>query len=341
MKKLLSFLFILLSLVCVFSLVSCNFFEPTDDIVKDSSGLEYIYIENEDAYALHGIGTCTDTEIEVAETVNGKPVTHIGDYAFNDCTSLTSIEIPDSITSIGNRAFGDCESLTSIEIPDSVISIGDRAFVACNSLTSVKISDSLTSIGDDVFSSCLSLTSVEIPDSVTSIGQNAFASCRSLTSVVVPDSVTSIGLYAFSDCSSLEDVYYTGDIESWMNIEFKNSFSNPLSWGANLYFDNELVTEIVISDPTTVVKDYAFYGCKSLKSVVISNPVSGIRPYAFAGCTSLKSVVIGSSVVAIYQYAFRNCTSLTIYCEAESEPAAWIRDWNPQDRPIVWGYTGE
>ena len=133
-------------------------------------------------------------------------VTSIGEMAFYDCSSLTSVVIGDSVTSIGNSAFNGCRSLTSVTIGNSVNSMGNGAFAYCDSLTSVRIPDSVTSISDDAFRSCSSLTSVEIPNSVTSIGFQTFAYCRSLTSIVIPDSVTSIGDFAFHGCSSLTSI---------------------------------------------------------------------------------------------------------------------------------------
>ena len=111
--------------------------------------------------------------------------------------SDTTFEIPNSVTSIGDYAFYDCSSLTSVVIPDSVTSIGDYAFAFCYSLTSVVIPDSVTTIGEDAFASCDSLTSVVIGNSVTSIGDYAFAWCYSLQSVVIGHGVTSIGDSAF------------------------------------------------------------------------------------------------------------------------------------------------
>ncbi|MBO5855512.1 MAG: leucine-rich repeat domain-containing protein, partial [Alistipes sp.] len=105
------------------------------------------------------------------------------------------------VTTIGEGAFADCASLTSVNIPDSVTTIGDSAFAYCYSLTSVNIPDSVTTIGDSAFGYCYSLTSVNIPDSVTTIGNNAFYSCDSLTSVNIPDSVTTIGEATFYKCS--------------------------------------------------------------------------------------------------------------------------------------------
>ncbi len=124
-------------------------------------------------------------------------VTSIGDFAFYNCSSLTSVNIPEGVTSIGESAFHYCSSLTSVNIPEGVTSIGNCAFSNCSSLTSVTIPEGVTSIGEYAFCYCSNLTSVTIPQGVTSIKRYAFSSCSSLTSVTIPEGVTSIGDYAF------------------------------------------------------------------------------------------------------------------------------------------------
>ena len=120
---------------------------------------------------------------------------------------LAEYTIPNSVTTIGDNAFDNCSSLTSVTIPDSVTTIGGSAFSGCSSLTSITIPNSVTTIGYKAFYYCSSLTSITIPDSVTSIGSTAFYYCSSLTSVTISDSVTWIGSQAFDNCSSLTSVY--------------------------------------------------------------------------------------------------------------------------------------
>ena len=243
------------------SLDKVNFLGTIDEWVELGIGSNF-----ENQYNLY-VNNSLLTEAVLTDAIK------ISNSAFKNCSSLTSIEIPDSVTSIGSSAFSRCTSLTSIVIPNSVTSIGSDAFYKCSSLTSVVIGDNVKSIGSYAFYNCSSLTSIEIPDSVKSIGSYAFYSCDSLTSVTIGDSVTSIGERAFYYCSSL--------------------------------------TSVTMGNSVTSIGSYAFYNCDSLTSVTIGDSVTSIGERAFYYCSSLTSVTMGNSVTSIGSYAFYNCTSLT------------------------------
>ena len=151
--------------------------------------------------------------LTIPATIEGNPVTSIKEMAFNGCTGLTSITIPEGVTSIEEGAFFNCTRLASITIPDSVTSIEPEAFFGCRSLTSITLPDSVTSIGNTAFYKCISLKSVTIPDSVTVIGQGAFVECG-LRSITIPDSVTSIGYEAFSRCYNLTGITIPDSVTS-------------------------------------------------------------------------------------------------------------------------------
>jgi BspA type Leucine rich repeat region (6 copies) len=150
----------------------------------------------------------------LTSVTTGNSVTNIGQLAFHSCTSLASVTIGNSVTSIGYAAFASCTNLTSVTIPISVTSIGNNAFNQCTRLTSVTLPNSVISIGTLAFSHCSNLTNVTIPNSVISIGYGAFDSCTSLTSVTIPNSVTSIGDYTFGYCTRLTGVYFKGNAPS-------------------------------------------------------------------------------------------------------------------------------
>ena len=260
----------------------------------------------------------TSGVITIPSTLGGNPgypVTSIGNYAFYNCSGLTSVTIPDSVTNIGAYAFCDCWGLTSMTIPDGVTSIGDGAFTCCYNLTSVTIPDSVTSIGDWAFCECWSLTSVMIPNSVTSIGDGAFYNCSDLASVTIGNGVRNIGNSAFdflyedplSVCTSLAAVYIT-DLAAWCRISFDGVTANPLYWAHSLYLNGELVTNLVIPDTVTNIGAWAFYNCDSLVNVTIPNSVTSIGDLAFYYCSGLTSVTIPDSVTSIGASAFYGCS---------------------------------
>ena len=264
----------------------------------------------EDYYCLEDI-PWDDFRKSIKNIVIGNGVTSIGELAFSDCTGLNDVTIGDNVTSIGNEAFSNCTGLNDVTIGGNVTSIGREAFSKCTGLNDVTIGDNVTSIGNSAFYNCTGLSSVKIGDGVTSIGDCAFYSCTSLSNITIGESVTSIGYEAFYGCEHLTDIYIT-DITKWCKIKFDDT-SNPLSISgkANLYIDDEFVSELTIPNSVTSIGNYAFYNCKGLSSVKIGDGVTSIGDYAFCSCTSLSNITIGESVTSIGKCAFYSCTSLT------------------------------
>jgi len=280
-------------------------------------------------------------------------VTNIGDRAFSDCSSLTSITIPTGVTSINSYVFNGCSSLTSITIPTGVAFIGYNAFFGCSSLTNITIPMGVATILSYVFAGCSSLTSITIPSSVDFIDEAAFSGCRGLTSITLPfvgKSRAALGneaLFGFvfgdtnySEASATTQQSSNGPLKTFyipsalrtviitdgIFLQF-GAFSNCTS-----------LTSIAIPSSLRTISSYSFYGCESLTSISIPSSVSSISSYAFSGCEGLTSIAIPLSVTYIGSYAFSNCRNLEIYAEATSKPSEWVYYWNPENRPVIWGF---
>ena len=241
--------------------------------VLGTYGLTYELNEEKTGYIVTGLGSATDTTLTIGGLYNGLPVVAIGDSAFCNRESITSVVMSNNIISIGHDAFYGCSNLTNIIIGDGVTKIGEDAFWGCSKLADVTIGKCVEAIDGYAFTGCYGLTNIVIPDSVISIGAAAFWYCNNLTSVTIGNSVTSIGGAAFQDCSSLKS--------------------------------------IVIPDSVTSIGDGAFENCSSLESAIIGNGVTKITYEMFGYCSSLTSVTLGNKVAAVVSYAFTHCTSLT------------------------------
>ena len=220
----------------------------------------------------------------------------------------------DTITSIGEKAFYNCSSLTTVTIPDSVTSIGDSAFYGCSSLTNSTIPDSVTSIGDNAFRDCSSLTSITIPDSVTKMGGNnrIFYGCYIAKDKFINNSSLDAAANNYWGASIYDIIQEDGlCINSTIAVDCKPD-----------------ATSVTIPDSVTSIGDYAFYGCSSLTTVTIPDSVTSIGKYAFEDCTSLTSITIPESVTSIGDYAFYDCSSLTsVYCRAVTPPTVIYYYW--------------
>jgi len=293
-------------------------------------------------------GTVTEDDFEFIREMMAKTlqeldmtntsISRITHWAFEQCSGLVSVNIPDSIIEIGRGAFYRCTGLMSVNIPDAVVKIGYAAFENCAGLTSVILPDSLKIIEEKAFCCCSGLTSVRIPNSVVKIGIDAFEDCFALRSVIISESAVEIENYAFSHCAGLTSVIIPRSVTKMGNdIFFRCSGlaeitvhpDNPVYASENGVLFTKDKTELimypqgrqgdyVIPDSVVIIRKSAFNFCAGLLSVTIPNSVIEIGDGTFSECTGLTSVIIPDSVVSIGSGAFRICTGLTSVSISES-----------------------
>ncbi len=272
------------------------------------------------SYSISGnevrIYDCDETasgELQIPSSLEGYPVTSIGESAFKQCYYLTNVIIPESVSIIGSFAFEKCYRLKSMNISDNVSVVGRYAFWNCSSLTNVTIGSSLTTLREGIFSSC-GFKQVTIPDTVTSIGDYAFYRCG-LTNVIIPNSVISMGNWTFADCRSLleadigDNITYTGSSTFYHcpQLARVDLGEKIMSIGNNAFQECEKLAGITISPSVTSIGDSAFYFCKSLTNVSIGSSVASIGAQAFYNCDGLEKIEIPESITAIGNSAFEYC----------------------------------
>lgn len=309
-------------------------------------GGEFYTVKYISQYAFEGCYAMTSV------TIPGS-ISEIQWGAFKDCTGLTSVTIPASVSCIYEDAFSGCTGLKKFNINDGTEAIrlsasslsncpieniyigrpvscsesGGSVFCDIKTFFSVTFGQKLFAIPASAFKDCSTLASVTIPDSVIYIGDYAFSGCSGLSSIAIPNSVGVINSNAFSGCDGLKEVHISS-LESWCKIKFNFKDSNPLYYAHNLYLNGELVTDLVIPESISTLKNYVFSGYTSLTSVIIPNTVTDIGAGAFAGCSGLTSISIPNSVSEMDLTAFDNLNIRKLIVEDGTERLETIGDFD-------------
>ena len=199
-------------------------------------------------------------------------LTSIGSSAFEYCSNLIAITLPESLTNIQHGAFYGCSSLTSIVIPNSVTSIEAETFCGCSALTSVTIPNNVTKIEDAAFYGCSSLTAINIPTAIIKIGDGAFSYCTSLTYINLPNNVKDIWYRAFTGCTNLTSIIIGNGVKGIHNNAFSGCNTRnvlikcptppeidvPNEYGEYGSFSNQTFRQGILYVPSGCLDAYAY-----------------------------------------------------------------------------------
>lgn len=285
--------------------------------------IEGWFIYNDDTKTI--LRVCSDSAI--GDIALPASVTDIENYAFKNCSKITSLSFPENLINIGEYAFSGCDNITSISIPEKVAALGNGAFSGCSKLTTVSINSNIV----PRYSSSLvakfgsQVQTYILGDSVTYIGTYTFSNCPDLMSITIGKNVENIGQYSFNNCPFLTTVTINSNKLVSNSYGYYSSFNSIFGNQVQKYILGEDITsigecafcscgmtEINIPNKVYSIEKQAFYGCNNLTSIIIPDGVQYINESTFANCLNLTSVIIGEGVLNIGNYAFRGCPLNTL-----------------------------
>ena len=197
---------------------------------EESSGYTYTFNTNGTA-VITGLSTNnTQANLDLPNVVVHENqlylITAMGNDAFRNKTTITSVTIPNTITELGNGVFEGCTNLTNVTIPTSVTKLGSKVFKDCSNLITIELPNTISSIGTNLFSGCTKLTNYNIPTSLTSLGSRMFENCTRITEFTFPTQITTLGDYVFNGLS-----FETLTIPDTITTLTENSFSGITNIG--------------------------------------------------------------------------------------------------------------
>ncbi len=217
-------------------------------------------------------------------------VTAIAPSAFEGCTALKTIVIPDKVVSIGSFAFSGCKKLEAVTLSKELLTIGDSAFDCCAALKTIVLPEKLTELGAGAFYKCAKLSSLTISSKLTAIAPSTFEGCAVLETVVIPETVTTLGEKAFSGCKKLASVTLP---------------ENLASIGISAFEKCAALTAITFPETLKTIGDSAFAGCSMITSLAFPATLETFGSGAFSGMAALSSITVAEGN-AVYK-AVNNC----------------------------------
>ena len=298
----------------------CTVCGEPDPKQLDSSGLVFKLNADGESYTVASRGAVAGRIIKIPASYQGKPVTAIGEKAFEHNSFIEYVLIPTTVTKIGAGAFRDSESLKNITLPKGVTEVSDSAFLWCNSLANVNLPDGIKKIGDSAFYWDYNLKSIKIPNGVTEIGFRAFEGCESLADITMPENAVNIDRTAFLNCGYYDDesnwdggVLYIGE----HLIKVKETLAgvcnikeDTLSVAAWAFYTCKNVMKITVPQSVKFIGKSAFRECENLRKAELACGLKSIENDTFRSCLNLKKIILPEGITSIGDYAFTECSEL-------------------------------
>ncbi|MDE6504661.1 MAG: leucine-rich repeat domain-containing protein [Clostridia bacterium] len=282
---------------------------------KYTQGLEYKLNTYTNEYSVVGVGTATDSVLIIPPKYNGLPVYAVGYNAFNGCTQLTRVIMPDfssAFCAFGEYAFANCPNLTSVELPSTLKELYRGNFENCVNLKSIELPEALTHIGDDAFVNC-GITELYIPKNVYQINPTAFRASNIEKITVDPANP-----YIRSEGNCIIDNSGNkGEIITALKTAVIPASAQNI--GTNAFYECAGLTQIDIPSNITTIKSYGFLYCRDLTEVTLHVGITALQSGAFTGCPSLKDIRFDGTKAqwnAIQKPSnwIKDCGGFTVYC---------------------------
>ena len=272
-------------------------------------------------YGIDGDGPFTGSNVQKVKIEAG--MTKIPAHLFQKNSTLTVVEIPDTVTEIDDYAFAQT-GVENLEIPESVITLNNQIFSGSN-LVQISIPDSVTDMGNAIFQNCSKLQKVKLPKVRYNIGEYTFAGCTSMEEIQLPKTVTTIWPHAFDGCSSLKKVEWSDCLEAIKDNAFKDCTS---------------LTEIVIPNTVRELGNGVLYDCDSLTNISLGSGIFKLSESCFEHCDKLENIILPYTIKSIDKSAFKECIALKEITIPRNTSSIGTSVFSYPAKMTIYGVTG-
>jgi hypothetical protein len=241
-------------------------------------------------------------------------VTDVDGGAFQNCTGLTSVILPDGMYYIKQATFAGCSSLQSVTIPASVFIYGDYAFAYCTGLTTIRLKRTTPSTFNELVFYDVNIFNINLDVPLGTVDAYLGNASWNKFKIITPKTFAQNGLiYKFLSNSTVEVNGYTsiaGDLNIPSSVTYNNDDFSVIGIGFSAFLGASSLTSVNIPNSVVSIKDEGFKNCIGLTSIVIPNSVTTMSGNIFLGCTNLESVTLSENLTTLGASSFSGCTSL-------------------------------